>query len=348
MKKKFWKTIGKIGNILTVLTILSTLSKIESVNDLLVFLENLGEMMERIIKLFGRLANLIITPWDFIVNKFFSLIPWKIPEGWQNYVILCTLSIKYPMLLFGKRVIKFSNSIRQKKLNSLMEYYSNIGEGELDSNYKTSKKIISSLLKDYNLFIIGPISEYLIIVRSDIPLKTKKIYYASVEKHITGVDNMFKHHVKFKKRLHKISKTLFYISLTILSLFVLDKFRNGFSLDFLVYGLKGIVIIIISIIISILLAILLTLFFVFLVFLFQFLFLKVSKKKAMKKISDRIKSHWNSFNDDRENMPENMGISADGKSINDLESYLKLLDNDEFKYEKMDLSPYNWKDENLV
>jgi hypothetical protein len=341
MKNKIGKSLGKIGNILTGITILSTISKLQSLNDVLQFIKGLGLELEEIFKFFGRVVHIIVGPWDYLVNNFFSLMPWEIPVEWQNYTILFSLSFNYPIQVFIKRFMRFSHSISMKKLNRLLAYYYKIDSIELGQNYKISKKIIWDSIKDHNLFIIGPISEYLIISRSEISEEMKKKFILSAEKYLSDLNKLFMKEINSESKLQKWSKRFFYTSFIILCLFVIDKLRLGFSFDFLIYAFKGLAIIGLAIVISILSVVILSITVLMIISLFHKISFKVFPKRAEKLFSRLFKNNWSGIQNEKdEEFPKNMGINIYGEKITDLETYVNQLGNDKFKYDESKLIIY--------
>lgn len=84
----FLKSLDNAGRIACAFSVLSTLSHLESWSSVLELLQQFGSEIELIGRFFGKIVHLILIPWEFLRDLFFSIIPVQVPPTWRDPILL--------------------------------------------------------------------------------------------------------------------------------------------------------------------------------------------------------------------------------------------------------------------
>ncbi|MFI8379628.1 hypothetical protein [Leeuwenhoekiella sp. NPDC079379] len=154
------KIVARVSTLFFFFSILSSIAKLNSVNKAIHFIEEKNNEIAKIIDLLRSSINLILIPYRYIRDFFFSIIPVEIPFDWQDAIIIAFIIFLVPLLEF-RYFIRFGNNFHNPS--------------------RTLRKIFCLLKEPIKL------SEY-----SNISLKINKILDSN------GIGKSFKNVVKLK------------------------------------------------------------------------------------------------------------------------------------------------------
>jgi hypothetical protein len=106
-KKRWHSRFGSIfawaSNLTLIFSALSTLASLETWDDVDRWLAGLGEQLVAIVGFMGRAVHTLLIPWVYLRDLAFRLVPLRIPDDWEDPVLLGMFIIWLPLytMVFG-------------------------------------------------------------------------------------------------------------------------------------------------------------------------------------------------------------------------------------------------------
>lgn len=167
-QKKDWNwSLNTILTAVSIYSILSTLSKLKSWEDFREFIASTNTQIFEIFNFFGRIADFILIPWQYVSEFIFSMVPIRIPENWQDPALLGAISMWHLFYKVGNWWMKKMYEINIKKLDLLMEVIL-YDDAETDNlkRAQAMRKLIFSGASNFNQLVVGPPTNYLLALES--------------------------------------------------------------------------------------------------------------------------------------------------------------------------------------